>query len=349
MVYALAAAAVLGAAAGGIAAGMTAGDDETGAAGPGTAASTTAEPARTTPSPDAPTATPSAVESPNAEEAVVEQQEPEPVTVFGGLRVALPAGSKLVFHTSDAEDDSGFAWEPQQPTVATSVGFSLQSDPESGVRIVYAPALTVDEIREGQSDSGAMWSTQSEDGLSSTDESVISVKDRPLVGIGGKKAMGWTFGTDVLPDYDGSRKNSHRVWWLPYSKYLLYTYGKDDTITDAAVDELIEGIGFEATKMPRDCADAVVALDKTAASGETADDHGALTSCQDAAVYGADQLDPGTVATRTEAACVALAVAYSGGTGADFTYDEAKAYKELRPWCDVPGAVSDPRLPDWGL
>ncbi|MEU1002327.1 hypothetical protein [Streptomyces tibetensis] len=28
-------------------------------------------------------------------------------------------------------------------------------------------------------------------------------------------------------------------------------------------------------------------------------------------------------------------------------YDEAKACKELRPWCDNPGAVSNPRLPNW--
>ncbi len=71
-----------------------------------------------------------------------------------------------------------------------------------------------------------------------------------------------------------------------------------------------------------------------------------LANCQDAAVYGAEQLDPGTVNTESEAACVALAVSYSG-YGADFTYDEAKAYKELRPWCDLPGAVDEPRLPDY--
>jgi serine/threonine protein kinase len=347
VVYALAAAAVLGAAAGGMAAGMTDGDDGTGPA------LTVAEPEQTAPSPDGITATPSEEESPNAEEAVAEQdQDQEPVAVFGGLRITVPTDSKLVFQSSDenADADAGFAWEAsQEPTVATSVDFSVQGDPGTGVRILYAPVLTLDQIREGQTDSGAMWSTESEDGLSSTDESVISVKDRPLMTFGGKKAMSWTFGTDVLPDYDGSRKNSHRVWWLPYSKYLLYTYGKHDKTTDAAVDALIEGIGFEATKMPRDCADAVVALDKAAASGEPADDHGAHANCLNAALYGAEQLDPGTVDTKTEAACVALAESYSG-YGADLTYDEAKAYKELRPWCDIPGAVSSPRLPyPWGL
>jgi len=270
------------------------------------------------------------------------------VAVFGGLRVTLPADSELVLQSSDENADSALAWDTaQEPTVATGVDFSLQSDPDTGVRIVYAAALTLDQIREGQQESGAMWSIESEDGMTSTDESVVSVKDRPLTGIGGKKATSWTFNTDVLPDYDGSRKNSHRVWWLPYSKYLLYTYGKHDKTTYAEVDKLIEGIGFETTKMPRDCADAVVALDKAATSGEQADDHGTLANCRNAAVNGADQLDPGTVDTKSEAACVALAEAY-GGWGADLTYDEAKAYKELRPWCDVPGAVAHPRLPDYG-
>ena len=271
------------------------------------------------------------------------------MALFGGLRVTVPADSALVFRASDADTDTGEAWEStgHEPTVETSADFSLSNDPESGVRVLYAPTLTLDQIREGQTDSGAMWSIEDEDGFTSTDESVISVKDRPLADIGGRKAKSWTFGTDVLPDYDGSRKNSHRVWWLPYSKYLVYTYGTHDKATDAAVDALIEGIGFEATQMPRDCADAVVALDKAASSGEQADDHGALANCQDAAVYGAEQLDPGTVNTESEAACVALAVSYSGGYGADFTYDEAKAYKELRPWCDIPGAVDEPRLPDY--
>jgi hypothetical protein len=65
--------------------------------------------------------------------------------------------------------------------------------------------------------------------------------------------------------------------------------------------ELIEEIGLEAVKMPRDWADAVVALDRATARGETTADHCALTNCQDAAVYGADQLDPGRVATKTGA------------------------------------------------
>ncbi|WP_460070987.1 hypothetical protein [Streptomyces sp. YKOK-I1] len=118
--------------------------------------------------------------------------------------------------------------------------------------IQYAPSLALDEIREGRSD-----------------ESVISVKELPLTDIGGRKAMSWTMGADVLPDCDGSRKSGHRVWWLPYSKYPLSTYGKPDETTGAAVYELIEGIE---------------GLDKAAASGEQADGHGALANCQDAAV-----------------------------------------------------------------
>ncbi|MFF3935895.1 serine/threonine protein kinase [Streptomyces phaeofaciens] len=347
VVYALAAAAVLGAAAGGIAAGMTAGDKEEGASGRPTAAGTAGS-RQSAAAPEPSTAAPSADESPVAEEAVVEEK-PEPVALFGGLRVTLPTGSGLEVRASDADADSGAVWDTtaEEPAVATSADFDLHGDPETGVRILYAPALTLDQIREGQTDSGAMWSIEDEDGFTSTDESVISVKDRPLTDIGGRKAKSWTFGTDVLPDYDGSRKNSHRVWWLPYSKYVVYTYGTHDKAADAEVDTLIEGIGFAATRMPRDCADAVVALDKAASSGEQADDHGALGNCQDAAVYGAEQLDPGTVNTESEAACVALAVSYSGGYGADFTYDEAKAYKELRPWCDIPGAVDEPRLPDY--
>ncbi|WP_062644127.1 serine/threonine-protein kinase [Streptomyces maremycinicus] len=349
VVGAVAATVVLGA--GGMAVGLMAGDDETRTPARDIAASTTAGSEAATPSQDATTAAPSVDGSPNADEVVAEQeeeQEPEPVAVFGGLRVTVPAGSELEYRSGDADADSEAVWDtPQEPTVATGADFSLQGDPDTGVRVLYSPELTLDEIREGQSGTGAMWSTASEDGMTTTDESVISVKDGPLTDIGGKKARSWTFGTDVLPDYDGSRKDSHRVWWLSSSRYLLYTYGNHDKTTDAMVDALIKGIGFEATKMPRDCADAVVALDKAAADGEPADDHGALANCQGAAVYGAEQLDPGTVDTEGEAACVALAVAYGGYGGADFTYDEAKAYKELRPWCDVPGAVRNPRLPHY--
>ncbi|MFE2585047.1 serine/threonine protein kinase [Streptomyces sp. NPDC059378] len=348
VVYALTAVAVLGAAAAGIAAGMTTGDQEEGASGRPSSAVTTAGPRQSVAAPAPSTATPSASASPVAEEAAVEEK-PEPLALFGGLRITVPAGSGLAVRASDADTDSGTGWDAttddEEAAVATSAYFDLHGDPETGVRVLYAPALTLDQIREGQTDSGAMWSTESEDGVTSADESVIAVKDLPLTGIGGRKAKSWTFGTDVLPDYDGSRKKSHRVWWLPYSKYLVYTYGTHDKAADAMVDDLIEGIRFERTQMPRDCADAVVALDKAAKSGEQADDHGALVNCQDAAVNGADQLDPGTVDTGSEAACVALAVAYS--SGADLTYDEAKAYKELRPSCDVPGAVARPRLPDY--
>lgn len=344
ILYTVAAAAVLGAVAGAVAAG----NSGTGAAARPPAADSTAEPKRTPASQHPVAAPPSASESPSAEETAV--QQPEPVDLFGGLRVTLPADSELEFFLSDDEDaDTGLSWETSETsetTAATSADFILHGDSDTGVRLMYSPTLTLDQIKEGQTDSGSMWSVESEDSDTVTDESVISVKDGPPTDVGGMKAMGWTFGTDVLPDYDGSRKSSHRVWWLPYSKYLLYTYGKHDKVAEAAVDELIEGIGFRATEMPRDCADAVVALDKAAASGEQTDDHGALTNCYDAAVNGSEQLDPGTVHTKTEAACIALVQAYSG-YGSYPGYDEAKAYKELRPWCDIPGEVSNPRLPDW--
>ncbi|MCF4135887.1 protein kinase [Streptomyces sp. Tue 6430] len=343
----VAAAAMLGAVAGAVAAG----NSGTEGAARHPAAGSTAEPKPAAPSRNLVAAPPST--SPSAEETAV--PEPEPVALFGGLRVELPADSTLEFSGSGAEDAAaGSPWETSEisetpeTTAATSADFIRLGDSGTGVRLMYSPNLTLDQIKEGQTDSGSMWSVESEDGYTSTEESVISVKDGPLTKIGGKKAMSWTFGTDVLPDYDGSRKSSHRVWWLPYSKYLLYTYGTHDKVTEAAVDELIEGIGFEATEMPRDCADAVVALDEAAAGGEQTDDHGALANCYDAAANGAGQLDPGTVHTRTEAACVALVEAYSG-YGAYPAYDEAKAYKELRPWCDIPGEVGNPRLPDWTL
>ncbi|WP_281156337.1 serine/threonine-protein kinase [Streptomyces sp. HYC2] len=345
--YGLAIGAVVGAAVGSVLTGVPFGDTGTGAAGRHTGADTTAEPKQAVPSPEGPATTSAADESPDTQEAVAEQEpEPEPVAVFGGLRVTVPTDSKLMLRSSDEATDPG-SDRTKGPSTATRVDFSLHGDSGTGVRIMYSPDLTVDRIREGHLESGAMWSVANDDSGSSTDESVISVKDGPLTGVGGKNARHWTIGTDVLPDYDGSRRNSHRVWWLPYSRYLIYTYGKHDKTTDAAVDELIRSTRFEATKMPRDCADAVVALDKTARSGELADDHGTLANCRDAAVNGRGQLDPGTVDTKSEAACVALADAY-GGYGVDLGYDEAKAYKELRPWCDVPGAVSNPNLPDGG-
>ncbi|MGA5842360.1 hypothetical protein [Streptomyces pseudogriseolus] len=271
----------------------------------------TAEPERTTPSPDASTATPAVDVSPSvAETAAEEGQEPVVVDVFGGLRITVPGDSELGLQPSDEDAYPGYGWS-SEPAAGTTADFSTQDDPGTGVRVVYSPNLTLDQIREGQLDTGPMWSTESEDDFSYTEESVTSVKERSLADIGGKKAMHWTIDTDVLPDYDGSRKNSHRVWWLPYSKYLLYTYGKHKASADEAVDELIMGIGFEATKLPRDCADAVVALDEAARNGETADDHGSLANCRAAAVDGAVQLDPGTVSTKSEAACVALAEAHS--------------------------------------
>ncbi|GAA2571070.1 hypothetical protein GCM10010304_06820 [Streptomyces roseoviolaceus] len=340
----VAAAALLGVVAGAVAVGNSGTADPAGHPATGS----TAEPKRTAASRHPVAAPPSASESPSAEETAL--PEPEPVALFGGLRVTLPADSDLEFFGSGDEGaDAGSSWgtsETSGTTAATSADFILHGDSETGVRIMYSPSLTLDQIKEGQTDSGSMWSVENEDGDTVTDESVISTKDGPLTEVGGKKAMSWTFGTDVLPDYDGSRKSSHRVWWLPYSKYLLYTYGKHDKAAEVAVDELIEGIDFEATEMPRDCADAVVALDKAAASGEQTDDQGTLSSCYGAAADGAEQLDPGTVHTKTEAACIALVQAYNG-YGSYPAYDEAKAYKELRPWCDIPGAVSNPRLPDW--
>lgn len=342
VLWTVTAAAVVGAAVGGVAAAL----GGTGDAARNSAASTTADPQQTAPSEDPVTESPSASESPVAE-VTLAVQEPEPVDVFGGLRVTLPADSTLQLLRSGGDDTfAGSSWGTPDTTATTSIDYSLHGDTGSGVRITYAPGLTLDQVRDGQLDSGAMWPVESEDGYTSTYESVISVKDGPLTDIGGKKAMSWTFGTDVLPDYDGSRRSSHRVWWLPYSKYLFYTYGKHDETADAAVDELIGGISFEATKMPRDCAGAVVALDKAAASGGMADDHGTLANCHGAALNGDAQLDPGTVDTETEAACVALVHAYSG-YGAYLGYDEPSAYEALRPYCDIPGAVSSPKLPDW--
>lgn len=101
---------------------------------------------------------------------------------------------------------------------------------------------------------------------------MISVKDRSLFGIGGMKWMSWTLGTDVLPDYDGSRK-----------KQPPRAVASEQQVPSLRLREAPQD---EATKMPHDCADAVVALDKAASNGEAADDHGALANCQDAAMYG---------------------------------------------------------------
>ncbi|MEU5179319.1 serine/threonine-protein kinase [Streptomyces longwoodensis] len=352
-VHVLASAVIVGAAAGGIAAGLSGGgkpdtgagrQPTTGPTAPSTPTSAPAHPAA---------ATPSAAEPSGTAEAVAAEQQPEPVDVFGGLRIAVPADFPLVAQPGTDGTDPAYGWDTTsdsdtgtdtdgaaQPP-STSVDFASTDGSGGGLRIVWSPALTVDGIREGQSESGALWSVDSEDGSGSSDESVVSVKEKPLADIGGKKARSWAVGTDVLPDYDGSRKNSHRVWWLPHSKYLLYTYGDPAPAVDKAVDQLIDGITFRATGMPRDCADAVVALDEAARSGDLADDHGALGNCRAAAVDGAEQLDPGTVRTRTEAACVALAEAYNG-YGAVLSY-APEAYEELRPACDIPGAVAHPR------
>ncbi|GHK02363.1 hypothetical protein SY2F82_41600 [Streptomyces sp. Y2F8-2] len=335
--YALAAAVVVGSAAGGVAAAM-AGSSSTHrhqAAGPVKESKPAASNSRT------PSATPAVDSTPDAQETT--SPAPQPMSVFGGLHVTVPSDFEQAAQRSD--DNQQVDGEQDSTTATAEADFSLVDHPDSGIRIVYSPTLTVDQIRDGQRDAGAMWSVEDDNG-NTTDESVIAVHDGPLTGIGGKRAISWVMTTDVLPDYDGARKNTYRVWWLPYSKYLLYTYGKQDKAADTAVDELIRAVTFERTKMPRDCADAVVALDKTAASGDTADDHGALGNCLDAAVNGADQLDPGTVSTKGEAACVALAESYRMN-GPDLSYDGAKAYEELRPWCDLPGAVNHPRLPDW--
>ncbi|GAA2453882.1 serine/threonine-protein kinase [Streptomyces macrosporus] len=317
-----------------------------------------ASPAEHTTRPAAPepgTPTPTASTTPDEEPTPEPEPEPEVVTVFGGLEVTVPTSFDGTVHDgTEAEDGfGGLTDEPAPGTAATEVDFAVPGEDPNGLRIAYSPDLTTDALRQGMAEGeqgvlGETWPAldgESAPAQTGRYETVISAKEGPLTDIGGKKALSWTVHTDVLPDYDGSRKNSHRMWWLPYSKYLLYTYGKHDKQSDRKVDRLLEGIGFKATEMPRDCADAIVALDKAAAGGEASDDHGTLLNCRAAAVDGAEQLDPGTVDTRTEAACVALAHAYSG-PGADLAYGGIEMYKELRPWCDLPGAVEDPVVPD---
>lgn len=67
--------------------------------------------------------------------------------------------------TGDENTDSGLAWEETQETTttATSADFSLHGATGIGVRILYSLALTSNQIREGQLESGAMWSVESED------------------------------------------------------------------------------------------------------------------------------------------------------------------------------------------
>ncbi|MFG3045114.1 hypothetical protein ACGFZR_09340 [Streptomyces sp. NPDC048241] len=74
----------------------------------------------------------------------------------------------------------------------------------------------------------------------------------------------------MLPDYDGSRKSSHRVWSLPRSKHPLYTYGKHDKVAEAAVDELIDRIGFEDAAVQRRVRPQYLAARQSGAQGTAA-------------------------------------------------------------------------------
>jgi hypothetical protein len=217
---------------------------------------------------------------------------------------------------------------------ANGAGVSLgRYQPEgaafAGLLIAFDPSETVDRMfPTGLTGSSILWAQQ--DG--SNPETITAAVPGPLVGVAGHKAQSWTVHTDLLPDYNGNRTHTHRVWWLAASHIRITTYGELTAAQDHQVDGMIASITTGQADLPLDCADGVAYLDRVhAQAGGTSV---AGWNCAALAFGGsATAQDPGTIKTGTEAACVALVEGYLGGSAGVPTDSHWAAD---RAGCDLP-------------
>ncbi|WP_269083998.1 serine/threonine-protein kinase [Streptacidiphilus jiangxiensis] len=310
-------------------------DHHGGEAGPGSGMSASAPsvrlPTSTSPSPSAsagasPTASPSPTGSPTASPSPTAQT----VSFFGGLQATVP-GDWVVTQipaeslTYDDGTDTKFAM-----SLAPASG-----DGASGLAVEFTPGLasvTGDtnangigildgRFAQGPSDSGGSAQTQTVTDLGAAQSTTVA----------GLPAQTWRVHTDQEPDYNGTRKATQSVWYLPHARYLLYTYGTLTNAQQAQAQQIVAALRLGSVAMPLDCADAVDQLDTSAAGGNVSQDD-PTQSCVDLVLGGSSgALDPGTIDTTTESSCLVLVYEYSvAQVQGDATYPTD------RHWCGLP-------------
>ncbi|MFF2546839.1 serine/threonine protein kinase [Kitasatospora sp. NPDC058063] len=285
------------------------------------------------PAPSSPSATPRATPtappvntpSPTASSTPTPTPTATARSLFGGMGITVPADWQV---TRDPRNDG-----PQVP--ANGAGVTLgRYQPAgagfTGLLIAFDPGETADRMFPSDlRGSGILWAGQ--DG--GTPETVTAAEAGPLVPIGGRKAQSWTVRTDVLPDYNGTRTHTHRVWWLPASHIRLTTYGDLTAAQDQQVDRMIASMTFGTADMPLDCADGVAYLDRLHAHDSAAGIAGAGCAALAFGAGTAVAQDPGTIPTGTEAACVALVQGYLEGA---YGVPSDEQYAADRKGCDLP-------------
>ncbi|MFD8749374.1 serine/threonine protein kinase [Kitasatospora sp. NPDC059577] len=301
-------------------------------AGTPTAAVTAPSPAGTGTAPGSPSATPSEPLSSSPAPTLTRTALPAPLptptamiqSLFGGMGITVP-GEWLV--TKDPRNDG-----PAAP--ANGAGVSLgRYQPAgggfAGMLIAFDPSETADRMFPTDlRASSILWAGQ--DGGDS--ETITSAHAGPLVSVGNRKAQSWTVRTDLLPDYNGTRTHTHRVWWLPASHIRITTYGDLSAAQDQDVDRMIASMTLGPADMPLDCADAISYLDRIHAHAGNASIAG--VGCASLAFgRSTGAQDPGTIRTGTEAACVALAQGYLEGA---YGTPSDEQYAADRKNCDLP-------------
>jgi hypothetical protein len=279
--------------------------------------------------------------------------------LFGGLTLAAPStwSATLVPYESlySADGiDSRYAMDFSPVDSTGNAGLAVEWAPEmtsvDGTQNTNFGAYTK-RFSNGAADPTSVYATVGDP--NAPDQTATSASAMALANIGGHQAQSWTVHTDVQPDYNHTRTAVHRVWFLPYSHYVLYTYGTLSHAQNAQVDKILSSAQFAKAQLPFDCADAIVYLDGKAAGGSNPAGGDAVDTCENVAMnkgsagtlgngakLAADgSLDPGSLPSHTVAACVALVDDFGNAdvAGTD-SIDPGTAglYRAARKQCDLP-------------
>ncbi|MFE7236312.1 serine/threonine-protein kinase [Streptomyces sp. NPDC057596] len=272
-----------------------------------------------------------------------------PVTVLGGLQFTLPSS----WDTSQvSQEDLNFD-DGMDSRYATDLVPNDGSD-TGGLAVEWAPGMA--SIKGGSNgtwnDNFGMFGIRFTTGgpnpsAGGTYQSDQEVREQTVtrasamqhVTVAGEQAQSWTVHTDILPDHNHVRTAVHRVWFLPSSHYVLYDYGTLEPKRTAEIDAIVKSAAFTKVDVPLDCVDAVDFLDTAAAGGSPQGDDPSQ-SCLNLTVNSASSedtatdshaLDPGTMKSKTAAACLSLVSVY-GVT--DLANDAS--YTRARRECDFP-------------
>ncbi|NMI55736.1 MULTISPECIES: serine/threonine-protein kinase [unclassified Streptomyces] len=272
-----------------------------------------------------------------------------PVTVLGGLQFTLPAS----WDASQMPQDSLNFDDGMDSRYAVDL-VAHDGSHTGGLAVEWAPGMT--SINGGsngtRNDNFGMFGIRFTTGGPNPsaggtyqfdqevrEQTVTRASLMQQLTVAGEQAQAWTVHTDILPDHNHTRTAVHRVWLLPSSHYVLYDYGTLEPKRTAEIDAILKSAKLTRVEIPLDCVDAVDFLDTAAAGGSPQGDDPSQ-SCLDltvnstgSAATAADStaLDPGTMKSKTAAACLSLVSVYS------VTYAAGDAsYTRARRNCDFP-------------